>query len=322
LPTRGAMPKQGAKPGPTGPYGDVRGGYLSVNVAHPRGRSGEEFMLKKHRLAAGVALALVLASGAGAQDAATVVATVDGTDITLGEMIIVRSQLPQQYQSLPPDVLFEGILEQLIQQQVLADTMAEEPARVAWALQNERRTLLAGEAIGALTDQAVTEEAVQAAYDAAFAEATPGTEYNAAHILVPTQEEAQAAKDRIDAGADFAEVAREMSTDASGPGGGSLGWFGTGMMVAPFEEAVKALAPGEVSDPVETQFGWHLIKLNETRDQAIPMLDEVRAQIEQQVQQQTIEARLAELTEAATVERPEGTAIDPALLSDLELLQD
>lgn len=279
-------------------------------------------MLKNHRFAAGAALALVLGSGAVAQDASTVVATVDGTEITLGEMIIARAQLPQQYQSLPPDVLFEGILEQLIQQQVLADTMAGDPARVTWALQNERRTLLAGEAIAALTETAVTEEAVQAAYEAAFAEAEPGTEYNASHILVPTQEEAQAAVDRIAAGAEFAEVARELSTDASGPGGGSLGWFGAGMMVAPFEEAVKALEPGEVSDPVETQFGWHVIKLNETRDQTIPTLDEVRGQLEQQVQQQAIEARLAELTGSATVERPEGAEIDPALLSDLDLLQD
>ena len=137
------------------------------------------------------ALMAGLASMASAQQASDVVATVNGTEITLGEMIITRSQLPQQYQQLPPETLFQGILDQLVQQQVLADTLEDTPARVELALQNQRRSLLAGEAINAMMGEEVSEEELQAAYDEAFADAEATQEFNASHILVETEEEAQ-----------------------------------------------------------------------------------------------------------------------------------
>jgi len=134
--------------------------------------------------------ALLMMSVAGlavAQDAPTrdsVVATVNGTDITLGEMIQSAAQLPPEYQQLPPDVLFNGVMDQLIQQQLLAETLDTVPTRVEITLDNLRRQLLAGEVVNAIGEAALTEEALQAAYDAVFAEIPPSTEYNAAHILV------------------------------------------------------------------------------------------------------------------------------------------
>ncbi|MEO9863986.1 peptidylprolyl isomerase, partial [Yoonia sp.] len=198
------------------------------------------------------ALIAALAAPVAAQEttADTVIATVGETEITLGEMIIARAQLPQQYQSLPADVLFEGVLEQLIQQQLLADAVETAPARVDYALRNERRSLLAGEEIDALSVASMTDEAVQAAYDAKYENAESETEFNAAHLLVETLEEAEAAKARIDAGEEFGEVAKEVSTGPSGPNGGNLGWFGAGQMVTPFEDAVMAMEVGGVSDPV------------------------------------------------------------------------
>jgi peptidyl-prolyl cis-trans isomerase C len=295
-------------------------------------------MLKQTTLLASVALAGLLSAPVFAQDATTdtatetpaadaptaetVVATVNGVDITLGQMIITRSQLPEQYQSLPDDVLFSGILDQLIQQQTLASTLETDPKRVTIAVENQRRTLLAGEVINSIVEGSVTDEAVQAAYDATYANAVPVTEYNASHILVATQEEAVAIKARIDGGEEFAVVAIETSTDSSAANGGNLGWFGPGMMVEPFEAGVVALEPGAVSDPIETQFGWHVIKLNETRVQPAPPMEDVRADLAGQVQQAAIEARLLELTEAGTIVRPEEGAFDPALLSNLDLLRD
>lgn len=276
----------------------------------------------KAKFMASAALSLVISSAAQAQSASDVVASVNGTDITLGEMIITRAQLPQQYQSLPNDVLFTGILDQLIQQQLLADQLEVEPARVAIALANEARSLRAGEVITEITDGAVTDEALQAAYDERFAGAEPAAEYNAAHILVETEEEAVAVKTRIDGGADFAETAREVSTGPSGPNGGDLGWFGAGMMVTPFEEAVVALEVGEISGPVETQFGWHIIKLNETRSQALPTLDDVREELTGQLQSTAIESRLTELQDAAEITMPEEGAFDPEVLINLDLLKD
>lgn len=266
-------------------------------------------------------LAASVASAALAQDADTVVATVGDTDITLGEMVIVRAQLPQQYQSLPDDVLFEGVLEQLIQQQLLADSMGEPTVRVELAIRNERRSLMAGEAVDDITTAAVTDEALQAAYDAAYADQPPATEYRASHLLVATEDEAIAAKARIDAGEDFAAVATDVSTDGSSANGGDLGWFGDGQMVAEFEEMVKSLEPGAVSDPFQTQFGWHVVTLVETREQAQPTLEEVRGQLSQTLQADAIAARIEELEAEATVVRPEAGAFDPAVLSDLSLLE-
>ena len=276
----------------------------------------------KAKFLASAALALVLTTSAQAQSASDVVATVNGTDITLGEMIITRAQLPQQYQALANDVLFEGILEQLIQQQLLADQLEVEPSRVAIALANEARSLRAGEVITEITETAVSEVALQAAYDAQFADAAPTTEFSAAHILVETEEEALAVKADIDGGADFAETARIVSTGPSGPNGGDLGWFSAGMMVAPFEEAVMALEAGDVSNPVETQFGWHIIKLNETREQELPTLDSMREELTGALQSAAIETRLTELQEAAEITLPDEGAFDPELLINLDLLKD
>ncbi|MBL4811991.1 MAG: peptidylprolyl isomerase [Rhodobacteraceae bacterium] len=255
--------------------------------------------------------------------AQSVVATYNGTPITLGQMIITASQLPPQYQQLPPDVLFTGVLDQLIQQQALADTVGHDPLRVTIALENERRALLAGEAVDAIMQAAVNDDAVASAYASAFASAAPVIEYNASHVLVATQEEAMAVIHRLDAGEAFADLARELSSDpGSGTNGGNLGWFAAGMMVEPFQNAVSMLDVGAVSVPIETQFGWHVIMLDDTREQQPPALDEIRGEIISQLQQDALEQHLADLTKAAQIIRPEPGAFDPALLSDLTLLQE
>jgi peptidyl-prolyl cis-trans isomerase C len=274
---------------------------------------------------AALAAGLALASMARAQDASaeTVVATVNGTDITLGNMIAMRESLPEQYQQLPDEALWNGILEQLIQQTALQQ--AAEPSltrRDLLNLENQRRAYIAGTSLQAVVAGAVTDAAIQSAYDARAAQmaATPVSEFNASHILVATEEEAVALKAQIDGGADFAELAREHSTDGSAAGGGELGWFGLGMMVKPFEDAVVALQPGQVGGPVETQFGWHLVKLNDRRAAALPELDAMREDLAGEIEQQAVEAFVAETTAAATIVRTDG--IDPALLRDQTLLGD
>ncbi|SMY07115.1 peptidylprolyl isomerase [Flavimaricola marinus] len=251
----------------------------------------------------------------------TVVATVNGTEITLGQMIIARSQLPPQYQQLPPDVLFSGVMDQLIQQQVLADSLEADPVRVTIALENERRSLLAGEVINTIVEGALTEEAIEQVYNDLVVSVGPAKEFNASHILVATEDEANAVLARIDAGESFEDLAREVSTDmGSGANGGSLGWFGQGMMVAPFEEAVMSLDAGAMSAPVQTQFGWHIIVLNDTREQEAPSLEDVREELENEVRNNAIESRLVELMDAADVVRPEEGAFDPSILSNLDLI--
>lgn len=270
------------------------------------------------------AFSLWAASAAMAQDtpdADSVIATVNGTEITLGQMIMARTTLPEQYLSLPDDVLFNGILDQLIQQSVLAQTVGEAaPRRVEIALENERRALLAAAVVDEILKGAVTDEALQKAYDETFANAEPTREWNASHILVETEAEAKALIERLGAGEDFGALAQEASSDTSAANGGQLGWFESGMMVPDFEAAVVALEPGAVSAPVQTQFGWHVVKLNETRLRDVPTIDEVRDELRPQVERAAVQARLDELTAAATVDRA-GTDIDPALIKNLDLLE-
>lgn len=273
-----------------------------------------------------VALTIAMAFPALAQTTPspeTVVATVNGTDITLGHVILVRSTLPEQYNQLSNDVLFNGIVDQLVQQTLLSqDESATETLRVRLAVENERRALLATEVVEKMLSTAVSDEALKAAYDAQFASVELGVEYNASHILVETQEEAQAIAEEIRAGADFAQVAMEKSTGPSGPSGGSLGWFGPGMMVQPFQDAVETLEIGAVSDPVETQFGWHVIILNETRQKDAPAFDEVKDQLAQEVQQASLRDYVDGLMLKADISRTALTDIDPASINNLQLLEE
>lgn len=279
-------------------------------------------MLKHVTFLGATAVAAALSTGAFAQDvtAETVVATVGDTEITMGEIIIARTQLPQQYAEFPADVLFEGLVDQLIQQQLLADEAGETSARIEYTLNNERRALMAAGVIAEIAKKSVTEADVQAAYDARFADAEEIQEFNAAHLLVETQQEADAAKARIDEGAAFADVARDVSTGPTGPNGGNLGWFGPGAMVPEFEQAITALEVGEVSDPFETQFGWHVTTLLETRVQPRPTVDDLRPQITQELQEAAITARLEELASAQTVTKPEAGEFDANLIDAIDLL--
>lgn len=276
----------------------------------------------RNLLAAG-AIACFAATPVLAQDAEvnaeTVVAVVNGTEITMGHVILLRTQLPEQYLSAPDDILFEGILEQLIDQTLLGDTVGEDTLELRLTLENESRALKAAIAIDGVIGQAFSDEAIAAVYDEAYGNLPVEPEFNASHILVATIEEAEALIVALNDGADFAELAKEKSTGPSGSNGGELGWFGLGMMVPPFEEAVLGLEAGQISTPVQTQFGWHVLILNDKRDVSPPALETVIGDITQKLQQVAIDAKINELREGASVETMvEG--IDPTEIKNLYLL--
>lgn len=257
-----------------------------------------------------------------APNAQTVVATVNGTDITLGHMILLRAGLPAQYAQLPDEVLFQGILDQLVQQTALQQSFSgDTPARVQLAMDNERRSLIASEVVGDVLETAVTEAAIEAAYNEVYGSVSPDKEYNAAHILVDSEDEAKELITALNDGADFAALAREKSTGPSGPNGGDLGWFGPGMMVKPFEDAVMTMEPGTFSDPIKTQFGWHVVMLKETRLKEAPALDDVRAEMRTKVEQDVVAAHIDELVKAADVDRSGAEGFDTSLISKTELLE-
>jgi peptidyl-prolyl cis-trans isomerase C len=272
-----------------------------------------------------LAISAMLALPVTAQDVPDpdmVVATVNGQDITLGHMVVAFASLPEQYQQLPPDLLFEGILDQLINQTALAQSFTDEPSLATrLSLDNEERSLMAAEAVEDIMEISGTEAEVQAAYEERYTDGTDGEEYNASHILVETEEAAQAIVEELNAGADFATIAREKSTGPSGPNGGALGWFGSGRMVPEFEAAVIALEVGEISGPVQTQFGWHVIILNETRIKDAPPLDQVREEIQLELRQAAVTARIENLVAAAEVERPDLGALDASTISNIDILR-
>jgi peptidyl-prolyl cis-trans isomerase C len=252
----------------------------------------------------------------------TVVATVNGEVITLGEMISVRAGLPEQYHSIPSDVLFGSILEQLVQQTALAQGLGETiPQRVEISLNNERRTLLAAEALEAFVLQNnLSDDELRASYDDKYQGFVGEEEFSASHILVPTEEEAQTIRKELTDGADFAETAKAKSTGPSGASGGSLGWFGMGQMVKPFEEAVVELAVGEISQPVQTQFGWHLILLNDARKSLAPSFEDAKAELESEAQRRAVESFIATTTDDAHVDQTGAEGIDPSVLAQIQLL--
>ena len=276
-----------------------------------------------HRLilAAALSFSIALPSAADTHDSvdpATVLATVNGQDITVGHLIALQERLPEQYQQLEDGALYAGMLDQLIDQTVIAQSLSagtdSDSDRIRLMLENERTALLANLVLQSVSEMPVDEAKVAEAYESIPSE----PQFNASHILVETEEEAGAIIQTLENGADFAETAKEKSTGPSGPRGGELGWFGVGQMVPEFEAAVMSLEPGNISPPVQTQFGWHVVKLNETRDK--PPLEEVRAELEDQLRQTLAQDHLMGLREAATVEKME-VDIPPSVIRRIDLIE-
>ena len=233
-------------------------------------------------------------------------AGVGGVTLSLGARVAIRRERPAQYQALPGEVLFDGIVEQLIDQMLLAEAgrkagLEQRPA-IVLTLLNQRRATLADAYLRQAVGERVTPEAVEARYRQRYLDSEPTREVRAGHILVATEELAADLKAQLDAGADFALLAAEHGTDGTVTQGGDLGWFAHSDMVPEFADAAFAMAPGAISGPVETAFGWHLIRLVERRDREPPALDEVREEL------------MGELIQQAQVAVVEGLRMQSAIV--------
>jgi peptidyl-prolyl cis-trans isomerase C len=193
-----------------------------------------------------------------------------------------------------------------------AAKIAEDPdfaRRLAYA----REKLLLDEYLSTEGKKAVTPEAARKLYEDTVKSLPAEKEAHARHILLPTEDEAKAAAARIKGGEDFAKVAAELSKDpGSGKEGGDLGWFTKDRMVPEFSEAAFKLQPGQVSDPVKSQFGWHVIKLEELRDKPVPAFDQVKDQVEQYLTRKTQSDIVLGLRSKAKIERLDQPAAPAA----------
>ncbi|WBU53394.1 peptidylprolyl isomerase [Paracoccus sp. SCSIO 75233] len=273
-------------------------------------------MLKRTASAAALILALgTTPSLAQDADASTVVATVNGTEITLGEMAALRQNIPAEASAMPAEELWNLLLDEMIQQAAVASTAEGELTALDNAnLANMRRDYLVRAAMERMADFEPTDEEIQAEYAKAFPADDPQVEYDADHILLESEEAANAVIEELANGTEFAVLAEERSTDpGSAQNGGDLGWFTLDRMVPEFSEAVGEMEPGTTSEaPVQSQFGWHVIKLNETRDVVPPTLEEIREPLIQQIRRERVSAEIERIAGEATIEKTEG--LEPSLL--------
>ena len=251
----------------------------------------------------------------------TVVVTVNGKDITVGHVIALANRLPDRFKQLPDIDLFKGVVDQLIQQSLLSHEVDADSKAIRLSIENEIRALLATVALGEVEDAAITDELIEKAYNDQYSDATGTQEFNAAHILVKTENEAKDLVTKLESGVDFAQLAKAKSTGPSGPNGGALGWFGLGQMVPQFEQAVVIMDIGAISPPVKTQFGWHVIKLNEKREKPAAPLVDVRAQLIERLQAVAVEKYLNNIELTADIKRSDRK-FDPSIIRQSKLLAD
>jgi peptidyl-prolyl cis-trans isomerase C len=244
-----------------------------------------------------------------------VLARVNGQEVRQSEVMATLRQMPPQVQQMPMDFVVPALVDQLISVKLLA------AAGYAQNLQNDEevksRMKRAEERavqeiyLNRRIDQAITPERLKAKYDAWVKDNPPQDEVRASHILVADEATARRLIDDLNKGADFADLARKNSTDpGSGPQGGDLGYFGAQDMVGPFAEAAFTISPGKVgASPIQTQFGWHVIKVADKRQGAVPPMAEVEGQLRNDMQQEVVASLLDELRAGATIEKfnPDGT---------------
>jgi peptidyl-prolyl cis-trans isomerase C len=257
----------------------------------------------------GAAFAIGIALTLTVPASAKVLARVNGAEITDEDVKIalddIGQSLPQQIegparQAYILDYLIDA---KLVAQKAEAEKMGEGP-EFAKKVAYYRDKVLMEDLLGKVAKDAASDTAIQKTYDDVAKQQKPEEEVRARHILVESEPDAQAALKRVNGGEDFAKVANEMSKDP-GSKGGELGWFTKERMVPEFAEAAFKMQPGQISDPVKSQFGWHIIQVEERRQKQFPGLDQVRDQVTRYVVQKSQSELILKLREGAKVERTE-----------------
>lgn len=258
---------------------------------------------------AATCLAVVLMTGqpVRAQDANPVIAKVNGAEIHQSDLAVAEEELGPSLQQMDPATRRENLISFLIDMKIVAkaaeDKKIGDSADFKQKLAFARNRLLMDSLLASEGKAAVTDEAMKKVYEDATKQVSGEQEVHARHILVPTEEEAKAIKAELDKGADFAKLAKEKSKDPGAADGGDLGFFTKEQMVPEFSAVAFALEPGKISDPVKSQFGWHVIKVEEKRDRKPPAFDQVKGQIETFVVRKAQADYVSKLRAEAKVER-------------------
>ena len=251
---------------------------------------------------------------AGADD--VVVARVNGVDIKQSDLDVAASEVGSRLASLAPADRKRLLLQYVIENELMAGAgqtdSLDKADNFADRVKYHERRALRDAYFDAKISGAVSEADAKQIYDAQIGQVKPEQEIHARHILVATEAEAKEVAERLKKGEDFATLAKEKSKD-EGADGGDLGFFPRGQMLKPFEDAAFALEVGQISEPVQTQFGWHIIKVEEKRDQALPSFDQVKGAIVAQLVQAKAQEVVTGLRDSAKIE-----VVDPDLKKSMD----
>ena len=254
------------------------------------------------------ALMLALFMGRAWPQSDTLIAKVDGVEIRQSDLAMAEEDLGQNAQQIPPDAKQDYLVGYLTD--VILAAKAAEGRKIADQKEFKsrmafiRRKLLMEMMLVEEGKAAATDAAMKKVYEEASKQKGGEQEVRARHILVASEPEAKAILAEVNKGTDFAELAKQKSKDPGAAAeGGDLGWFDKEQMVPEFAEQAFKMNKGQVSEPVKTQFGWHIIKVEDKRTKPVPEFDKVKDQIETYVMRKAQADYIAKLREGGKVER-------------------
>ena len=245
---------------------------------------------------------------------------VNGKIIKFGSAIIAFSKIRQSNRDFDQKTVFSQIVQQLVNEELLSQKIDKENQLTLLALEHEKRSAKAAQMVSKILKNFPNDELLNSAYQNLTEQLKNALEYNASHILVKEEDQAKTILADLKNGKAFEEMAKEHSIGPTGKNGGKLDWFDLNNMVPEFSTALMVLSEGDISQPVKTKFGWHLIKLNKTREKQLPELKDVKSQLIQNLRQKKINDYLNSLTENSQIEFV-GKDIEPNEIANTKLLE-
>ena len=282
-----------------------------MTTSFPVTKTGMRRGLASAALTGVFALAL-FAGHVRAEDANPVLAKVNGAEIRKSDLTLAEEELGPSLAQMDPSAKDDNVLSFLIDMKLVSKAAEDKKVqdsddfkkRMAFA----RNRLLMDNLLASEGKAATTDDAMKKVYEDASKQISGEQEVHARHILVETEDEAKTVEDELKKGADFAELAKKKSKDPGSADGGDLGFFTKDQMVPEFANVAFSLEPGKISDPVKTQFGWHVIKVEEKRNRKPPDFEQVKGQIETYVTRKAQAEYVGKLREAAKIERMDKPA--------------
>jgi peptidyl-prolyl cis-trans isomerase C len=269
-----------------------------------------------HALTIAGCLALGLFVGGPARAEDKVLARVNGVEIRQSDLALAEEELGPSLAQMDPATKEQNVLAFLIDMNLVAkaaeDKKVQDSDDFKKRMAFTRSRLLMDSLLASEGKAATTDEAMKKVYQDASKQISGEQEVHARHILVETEDEAKQVAEELKKGADFAELAKKKSKDPGASDGGDLGFFTKDQMVPEFSAVAFSLEPGKISDPVKTQFGWHIIKVEEKRNRKAPEFDQVKSQIESYVTRKAQADYVAKLHQGAKIERMDQAANAPA----------